>query len=126
MAHGGVGRKLGLLDIDQNLLKDPVIISQLSVLSMSDTENMKQAGKKKLKDGEQQNKDLKGANTAKQSQPDTETSKLTLSDIERLLTSTEERIVNKLSANQAIIEEHHKSIQQLETSVTCTGKTGNT
>lgn len=83
---------------------------------------MSKSAKKKPKDAEQQVKDSKGANAAKQSQPDMATSKLTLVDIERLLTSTEERIVNKLSAqlsaNRASIEENQDSIQQLETSVT--------
>lgn len=49
---------------------------------------------------------------------------LTLPDMERLLTSMEERIIAKLSAqlsaNRAIIDQHHESIQQLETSVNVT------
>ena len=54
-------------------------------------------------------------------QPDSEANNLlTLPDMERLLTSMEERIIAKLSAQLsaegAIIDQHHETIQQLETS----------
>ena len=70
---------------------------------------------------DEQVKETKQADTDKLvEQPDSEASNLlTLPDMERLLTSMEERIIAKLSAQlsaeRAIIDQHHKTIQQLET-----------
>lgn len=87
---------------------------------------MKQMGKKKGQAAEQQLLDTKQAYSAKQAEhPDAgANAPLTLPDMERLLTSMEDRIITKLSAqlsaNRAIIDQHHESIQQLETSLTDT------
>lgn len=83
---------------------------------------MQQATKKKSKETKQQTTDANVALKEKLADPDTDASKLlTLPDMERLLTSMEERIIAKLSAqlsaNRAIIDQHHESIQQLETSL---------
>ena len=72
-----------------------------------------------MKKADQQVKETKPYKLVEQ--PDSEASNLlTLPDIERLLTSMEKRIEAKLfdqlSAERAIIKQHHETIQQLETS----------
>ena len=83
---------------------------------------MKKMSRKTGQTADQQVKDAKQTDTDKLvEQPDSEANNLlTLPDMERLLTSMEERIIAKLSAQlsaeRAIIDQHHETIQQLETS----------
>lgn len=85
-------------------------------------DNVKKAkeSKKMGQTAKQQVKDTKQADTAKLVHMDPEANTpLTLLDMERLLTSMEERIVAKLSAqllaDRANIDQHHKVTHQLET-----------
>lgn len=85
-------------------------------------DNVKKAkeSKKMGQTAKQQVKDTKQADTAKLVHMDPEANTpLTLLDMERLLTSMEERIVAKLSAqllaDRANIDQHHKATHQLET-----------
>lgn len=80
-----------------------------------------QSTKKKPKDTKQQAKDTNVDQKEMLAEHPVASQPLTLPDMERLLTSMEERIVAKLSAqlsaNRAIIDQHHETIQQLETSL---------
>ena len=84
---------------------------------------MKKTNRKAGQTAEQQVDETKQADTDKLTveKPGSEASNLlTLTDMEKLLTSMEERIIAKLSAQlsaeRAIIDQHHETIQQLETS----------